>query len=66
MTLYHANIDYARRSTITGNSYNGTSVSGGRVDIDIFTETHSDSYLQFDLHRPALLKLNAFQKVSNI
>lgn len=58
--LYQANIDYARRSIMTGDTHNGTPVTGGKVHSSIYTATPSDSYLQFDLHRPALLNFISF------
>lgn len=65
MKLYHANIDYARRSIMTGNTSNGTPHTGGRVHSSIYTLTPSDSYLQFELHRPALLNFISFHLWDN-
>ena len=60
MKLYYANIDYARRSIMSGNVDSATPVAGGRVHETIYTRTPADSYLQFDLHQPALLNFISF------
>ena len=47
--------DYARSSIMTGSTHNGTPVIGGKVVSDTYTETASNSYLQFDFPEAPLL-----------